>query len=163
MTYLPTVFISLLCAAVSLPHTVTSVPASQLHRADDDATPGDGIGTVLWSMLDGCFDSDAAEPLIVCLKYNALTALDRTFADGVPTDSTRRDGRSLQAERADRDALEAVKNSDHKSALLSDMLASRLAEFVSSRANVLYGSDLQEEGEFSSPVGTRKIYFTVAD
>ncbi|KAF0761963.1 Uncharacterized protein FWK35_00021949 [Aphis craccivora] len=102
-----------------------------------------GFGTVLWSVLDDCFSGDAAGAATVCLKSKALTALDRalgkpalTVVDGVTL--TARAGKSLQAvdpqaDRADRAALDAAPDADSKSALLDDMLASRMDRLMSTR------------------------------
>ncbi|VVC35073.1 Protein of unknown function DUF1676 [Cinara cedri] len=145
--------ISFVCAVVTvLACTVLSLPTTAQQQQEDGFASG-GFGSVLWSVLDGCFDGDSTEPAAVCLKSKALTALDRAIAkptvavaNGVSLSS--RAGRSLQidasAEEADRAALLAAKDPDHKNALLDDMLASRLDTLVSTKTIVLDGSAVQE-------------------
>lgn len=137
---------SLVCAAV-LVTAAAAVPA----QTEDGAAAG--LGTVLWSVLDACFDPDSTEPAAVCLKLKALTAMDRALAkpnvviaEGVSLAA--RAGKSLpahepSAEQADRAALDAARDPDHKNALLDDMLAGRVDRLMSTRTIVLDG----QEGE----------------
>lgn len=138
--------------AVGLVRAVPMQPSMQ--PPEDVATTG--YTTVLWSVLNDCFDSDSAVPVTVCLKSKALTALDRALskptlaiADGVALSA--RAGKAMvfdqQAEKADRAALEAAKDADQKNALLDDMLANRMDRLVSSRTIVLDGSIADQEGE----------------
>ncbi|VVC37912.1 Hypothetical protein CINCED_3A011261 [Cinara cedri] len=134
--------VTMACAvafAVCSVRLVTAVPEMRQQQEEG------GFGSVLWSVLDGCYDSDSAEPMAVCLKSKALTALDRALArptvaiaNGVAL--TARDSKSLGnrlTERIDRAVLDAARDSNHKSTLLDNMLASRMNEFVSTRAIVL--------------------------
>ncbi|VVC37910.1 Protein of unknown function DUF1676 [Cinara cedri] len=135
--------VSCVCAAVALAAVISQASASS---AEQQQSAG-GLGTVLWSVLDGCLGPDSTEPTAVCLKSRALTALDRalarptvTVAEGVSLAT--RAGKSLpvdllQAEKADRAALDAAKDPDHKNALLDDLLVGRLNDFVSTRSIVL--------------------------
>lgn len=135
-------FLCAIAVAACSVRLVSSVP-----QQEDGASSG--FGTVMWSVMNGCFDSDSADPTVVCLKSKALTALDRALvqptvaiADGVALAA--RDSKSLAdplTEKVDRAALEAAKDSDHKSSLLDTMLANRLNELMSTRAIVL---DTQE-------------------
>lgn len=156
---------AVVCCAVIAP--VSSLPApAQLQQPQKQDV---GIGAVLWSVLDGCFDVDSTEPTAVCLKSRALTALDRaiakptvTIADGVSLAS--RAGRSLadpSTEKADRAALDAAKDPDHKSALLNDMLVDRMAVLMSTKSIVLDGLT-EQEGEFRIflPVSLPSLLFT---
>lgn len=148
-----TVGVAFVCAVVAaMACTVLSTPTTEQQQQENGSSIGD-LGSALWSVLDGCFDGYSTEPVAVCLKSKALTALDRAIAkpavviaNGVSLSS--RAGRSLQidavAEEADRATLEAVKDSDRKSALLDDMLASRLNTLMSTKSIVLDGSDVQE-------------------
>lgn len=146
--------VSSVCAVVALAVALATAPSSaeqQSAAAAAAAGGGGGFGTVLWSVLDGCLGVDSTEPTTVCFKSRALTALDRALArpsiavaEGVTLAA--RAGKSLpadllQAEKADRAALDAANDSDHKSALLDDMLVSRFNDFVSTRSIVL---DAQE-------------------
>jgi hypothetical protein len=126
--------------------------ASAVQQQREDIAVG-GLGTVLWTVLDDCFGDGGDETAVVCLKSKALTALDRalskptvTVADGLVLSA--RAGKSLtidpQAEKADREALAAVKDSDRKSAMLDDMLAVRMERLMSSRSIVLDGPTDQE-------------------
>lgn len=126
------------------------------QQPEHNPATGNGYATVIWSVLDDCFESESAEPITVCLKSKALIALDRALskptlaiADGVALSA--RAGKSLtvdqQAEKADRMALEAAKDSDQKNALLDDMLANRMDRLMSSRTIVLDGSVTDQEGE----------------
>jgi len=147
--------LSSVCVALAVFGLAASVPVEQQQRRQEDGAVSAGFGTVLWSVLDDCFgDGDAAEPVTVCLKSKALTALDRalgkpavTLADGVTL--TARAGKSLavdpQADRADRAALDAAPDADSKNALLDDMLASRMDRLMSTRTIVLDGAG--QEGE----------------
>lgn len=120
--------------------------------------PGSGYATVVRSVLDDCyFDANSTEPAAVCLKSKALTALDRalskptvTVVDGVTL--VARAGKSpsghQQTERADSEALNAARDSDHKSELLDDMIAARLNRLVSTRTIVFDGLAEGQEGEF---------------
>jgi len=141
--------LSFVCvASAAIVAAATAVPPQQ---EDGGST---GFGTVLWSVLDDCFSGDAADAATVCLKSKALTALDRalgkpalTVVDGVTL--TARAGKSLQAvdpqaDRADRAALDAAPDADSKSALLDDMLASRMDRLMSTRTIVLDGAAGQE-------------------
>lgn len=130
------------CAAIALAAVFLTAASSAEQQQSDG-----GFGAVLWSVLDGCLDADSAEPTVVCLKSRALTALDRalarptvTVAEGVSLAT--RTGKSLPVDlqlagKADRAALDAAKDSDHKNALLDDMLVSRLNDFVNTRSIVL--------------------------
>lgn len=155
--------VSFVCAAVALVNAAVpayAVPAQQ-HREDGGgASAAAGLGAVLWSVLDNCFDPDSTEPAAVCLKSKALTAMDRALAkptvviaDGVSL--TARVGKSLaepSTEKDDRAALDAAKDSDHKNALLDDMLTGRMDKLISTRTIVLDG----QEGE---TVVTRHLHF----
>lgn len=141
---------SFVCAAAAVMAATAAVPA-QPQQTEDGAAAG--LGTVLWSVLDACFDPDSAEPAAVCLKLKALTAMDRALAkpnvvivDGVSLAA--RAGKSLtvaepSAEKADRAALDAARDPEHKNALLDDMLAGRVDRLMSTRTIVLDG----QEGE----------------
>lgn len=134
--------IALAACSVRLVSSVPTVPQQEEGASS-------GFSTVMWSVLNGCFDSDSADPIVVCLKSKALTALDRALvqptlavADGVALAA--RDSKSLAdplTEKVDRAALEAARDLDHKSAMLDTMLANRMNEFMSTRAIVL---DTQE-------------------
>jgi len=147
---------SSVCVALAVFGLAASVPVEQQQQPQqqrqEDGAGSAGFGTVLWSVLDDCFDT--AEPATVCLKSKALTALDRalgkpsvTVADGVILAA--RAGKSLavdpQADRADRAALDAAPDADSKNALLDDMLANRMDRLMSTRTIVLDGVD--QEGE----------------
>lgn len=149
------------CVAFAVLGSVSSVP-TQDDAPSVSAGPGFGLGSVLWTVLDDCFD-ESAEPVALCLKSKALTALDRALskpavaiADGVTLAA--RAGKSLadpQTERADRAALDAAKDTGHKSALLDDMLVSRMDKLVSTRTIVLDGLTGQEgEGKL------KRLHFT---
>ncbi|VVC37916.1 Protein of unknown function DUF1676 [Cinara cedri] len=135
-------------AAVVGPVSALPAPAQQQPQQQDAV----GLGTVLWSVVDGCFDADSAEPTAVCLKSKALTALDRalakptvTIAGGVSLAS--RAGKSLadpSTEKADRAALDAAKDPEHKSAMLDDMLANRVDMLMATKSIVLDGLAVQE-------------------
>lgn len=116
---------------------------------------GSGYATVVWSVLEDCFDVDSTEPATVCLKSKALTALDRalskptvTVVDGVALAA--RAGKSLpvdqQAEKTDRAALDAAKDPDHKNELLDDMLAIRMNRLMSTRT-IVFDEPEGQEGE----------------
>ncbi|XP_027844277.2 uncharacterized protein LOC114125004 [Aphis gossypii] len=140
-------FVCVASAAIAAAATAAGPP-----QQEDGGSAG--FGTVLWSVLDDCFSGDAADTAAVCLKSRALTALDRalgkpalTVVDGVTL--TARAGKSLQAtdpqaDRADRAALDAAPDADSKSALLDDMLASRMDRLMSTRTIVLDGAAGQE-------------------
>jgi len=128
------------------------VPAQQQEQQQQQQQD-DGFSVVLWSVLDDCF-GDGGSSATVCLKSKALTALDRalgkpavTLVDGITL--TARAGKSLavdlQAERADRAALDATTDVDNKNNLLDDMLASRMDRLMSTRTIVLDGAG--QEGE----------------
>uniref|UniRef100_A0A2S2QRN0 Uncharacterized protein n=1 Tax=Sipha flava TaxID=143950 RepID=A0A2S2QRN0_9HEMI len=125
----------------------------QQHRAEEGSSSTGGLGMVLWSVLDDCFGDESDGSAAICLKSKALTALDRALskptvvvAEGVSLSA--RAGKSLlvdpQTEKADRAALDAVKDSDRKSAMLNDMLIDRMDRLMSSRTIVLDGSVDQE-------------------
>lgn len=125
-----------------------------VQQQREDVAVG-GLSTVLWSVLDDCFGGDGGNTAVVCLKSKALTALDRALskptmvvAEGLVLSA--RAGKSLsvdpQAEKADRAALDAVKDSNTKSAMLDDMLASRMERLMSSRSIVL-DEPVDQEGE----------------
>lgn len=151
MHYYSPVSVTFVCVALAVTGFAATVPTQQPQR--DDAPPSSaGYGAVLWSVLDDCFD-DSDEPATVCLKSKALTALDRALAkptlaitDGVTLSA--RTGKSLpvdvQAEKADRAALDAAEDSDKKNALLDEMLASRMDRLMSTRTIVLDGAANQE-------------------
>lgn len=131
------------------------VQQQQQQHPKDAATAENGFATVVWSVMDECFDEDSAQPTAVCIKSKALTALDRVLSkstviitDGVALSA--RAGKSLpvdqQAEKADRAALDAAKNSDEKNALLDDMLVSRMEQIVSTRSIVM--DDVEGEHNF---------------
>ncbi|CAI6357862.1 unnamed protein product [Macrosiphum euphorbiae] len=150
--------LSLVCVASAVIGIASSVPPptpqgqQQSPPQQQQQRQGStGFGAVLWSVLDDCFgDGDAAEPATVCLKSKALTALDRalgkpaiTVADGVTL--TARAGKSLQAvdlqaDQADRAALDAAPDADSKNSLLDDMLANRMDRLMSTRTIVLDGA-----------------------
>lgn len=149
----PVVYLVCAFALAAVFGIASSVPLQQTEH-EAAATAG-GLGSVLWSVLEDCLGGDdSTEPATVCLKSKALTALDRalskptvTVADGLVLSA--RAGKSLmmvdpQAEKADRAALDAVKDSDRKNAMLDDMLASRMDRLMSSRSIVLEGSATEE-------------------
>lgn len=158
---------SYICIAVSIMTcsvgTVSSLPSplhqqpQQQQREDGPVASGStvGFGTVVWSVLTGCFDSDSTEPAAVCFKSKALTALDRTLAksavdiaDGVSlANRVDRPLTDLPSEKADRAALDATKNPDQKLALLDSMIADRMDTLISTKSIVLGGS-IGQEGEF---------------
>ncbi|VVC37917.1 Protein of unknown function DUF1676 [Cinara cedri] len=141
--------VSFVCAAVALATAAGLASASPAQQQQEDAGGAAGLGTVLWSVLDNCFDPDSTEPAAVCLKLKALTALDRALAkpnvaivDGVSLAA--RAGKSLtepHTEKADRAALDAAKDPEHKNALLDDMLVGRMDKLVSTRTIVLDGQE----------------------
>uniref|UniRef100_A0A2S2Q173 Transmembrane protein n=1 Tax=Sipha flava TaxID=143950 RepID=A0A2S2Q173_9HEMI len=149
---------SLVCTfAFALVGLASSVPVQQREDGGGgsvDTAVGGGFATVLWSVLEDCLGGDDLdEPTAVCLKYRAMTALDRALskptlviADGLVLAA--RAGKSLtidpHAEKADRAALDAVKDSNRKSAMLDDMLATRMETLMSSRTIVLDGAVGQE-------------------
>lgn len=146
----PVAVTSLFCVALAVSGLADPVPAQQPPREDAAAA---GFGTLLWSVMDDCFD-DWPEPVTLCLKSKALTALNRALSkptvpivDGVALST--RASKSMQDaaeprpdETADLAALDAVQDLDHKSALLDDMLASRIDRLLSTRTIVL-----DEEGK----------------
>ncbi|XP_050062638.1 uncharacterized protein LOC114125013 [Aphis gossypii] len=153
------VTISFVCVSLAVFVSSASVPAvQQPPQQQQQQRQEDGFGSVLWSVLDDCFfgDGDAASPATVCLKSKALTALDRalgksavTLADGLTLSA--RAGKSLavdpQAERAERAALDAAPDADSKSALLDDMLASRMDRLMSTRTIVMDGAGQEGRGK----------------
>lgn len=117
---------------------VVSVPPSQVPGTHAAA---EGPYAVFWSALDDCFGR-GGEDAAVCLKYKALIAVDRVLGDPSPVVA---DGVSLTARagdspgpddpprtvRRDLAVVDAVRDPGRKSALLDDMLASRVEEFAS--------------------------------
>lgn len=138
---------------------VNAIPMRQQQQQQqkDNNHPAaeSGFSTVFWSVMDDCFGEDSDQPAAVCLKYKALTAMDRvlskptvTVVDGVALFA--RSGKALpvdvQAEKNDRAALDAAKDPDQKNALLDDMLFNRMEQIVSTRTIVMDGPN-GEEGE----------------
>lgn len=147
--YSPVVYFERAFVLVTIFGLAFSVPLQQQQQQPENgatATAG-GLSTALWSMLEDCLGGDdLTEPTAVCLKSKALTVLDRalskptvTVADGLVLSA--RTGKSLmfdsQAEKADRAALDAAKDSNHKNDMLDDMLAARIDRLMSSRSIVL--------------------------
>lgn len=150
---LPVKRVSFACAVLVF-SLASAVPAQhqqppQEHQEDDTSTSG--YGTVLWSVIEDCL-SDGAEPATLCFKSKALTAMDRalskpsvTLVDGFTLSA--RSGKSLadsHTEQADRAALNAAKDADHKNALLDDMLAARMEKLVATRTISMDSPDAQE-------------------
>lgn len=152
--------VSFVCAAAAamacatiVPVSSVPAPATQLQSPQKQDV---GLGTVLWSVVDGCFDTELTDPIAVCLKSKALTALDRALAKPTVTiveglSLASRAGKSLtdhqSTEKADRAALDAAKDPDHKSALLDDMLVNRIDMLMSTK-NIVFDGLASQEGEF---------------